>query len=52
MSVPQQEQVMKFKASDWIKMLDITESGGELRADLSIVDVDSERLRSTCFVLL
>ena len=33
-------------------LLDITESGGELGADLSIVDVDSERLRSVCFVVL
>ena len=33
-------------------MLDITEFGGELGADLSIVDVESERLRSICFVVL
>jgi hypothetical protein len=33
-------------------VLDIRESGGELRTDLSTVDVDSGRLRSTCFVVL
>jgi hypothetical protein len=35
-----------------IKMLEITESGVELRTYLSTVDVDSERFRSICFVVL
>jgi hypothetical protein len=33
-------------------VLEITESGVELRTDLSTVDVDSERLRSICFAVL
>ena len=32
--------------------MDITEFRGELGAVLSIVDVDSERLRSVCSVVL
>jgi hypothetical protein len=34
------------------KLLEITESGVELRTYLSTVDVDSERFRSICFVVL
>jgi hypothetical protein len=44
--------VCKINKSNQQLLLDIRESGGELRTDLSSVDVDSGRLRSTCFVVL